>query len=260
MNSERVISTYANLEKAETGKLREWLDVQGIKAVIFDLDDTLLDTFTWERTHEHQYLEYMHQRLPYIPQDELIASFRDAHHSAFLTDSVHSDRWNTVISTLGTKYGEEAGREFTLALPILWHMYEDVPALLPRARSVLDQFRDAVGKLGLVTHAEEEYTYQKLDARDIRKYFDVVQIVDARGRKTSKDWKAAIDALSVRPEEVLVIGDNVVGDIRAATEVGVKHTVVLPSPWEVYAQGEIPAQTIRAKNISDVIPQLLASR
>ena len=257
MAIEQLRHEYRTTEQSEAGKLRTWLDVHGVKAVIFDLDDTLIDMFAWEQIHEREFLGYVGQRLPEISPAELKDSFDRANHEAYVTHSVHRDRWYEVLRKLSAQYGEDSGRTFTMALPILMHVYEDVPPMLPGARATIDMFRTAVEKLGLVTHAEEVFTNLKLDTHNIRSYFDVIQIADAHGKKTSNDWQAAVDALGVKPEETLVIGDNVVGDIQAAHKIGVKYTVVLPSPWENYTQGHVPDQTIRAKNISDVIPQII---
>lgn len=251
------IQNVSGKEQSETASLKEWLQGHGVKAVLFDLDDTLLDTCTWERGHERIYLSYVGQKLSEIAPDEFEASFHKAHRAAYLTNSVHSDRWRAIVSTLFDQYGPQAGRVFEDALPILMHIYEDSPPLFPGSQYTLSVFRNASDKVGLVTHAEEAYTYQKLKIHGLLSYFDVVQIADARKYKSKSDWKRAIDALEVRPEEVLVIGDNIKGDIQAAREVGVKYTVALPSSWSVYAEGEIPDGTIQAKNIADVIPKLL---
>ena len=175
--------------------------VHGVKAVIFDLDDTLIDMFAWEQIHEREFLGYVGQRLPEISPAELKDSFDRANHEAYVTHSVHRDRWYEVFRKLSAQYGEDSGRTFTMALPILMHVYEDVPPMLPGARATIDMFRTAVEKLGLVTHAEEVFTNLKLDTHNIRSYFDVIQIADAHGKKTSNDWQAAVDALGVKPRK-----------------------------------------------------------
>lgn len=247
-------------EKAESSPLEGWLDAHGIKAVLFDLDDTLLDTFAWEMAHEDQYLNEVNHRLPAISLDVLTPMFRTAHTEGMKKHSVHRDRFTATVDYISESQGEEVGKAFKAALPVLFHIYEGAPELLPGALDVLDQFTKTGRKLGLVTHAEADFTHQKLSMRNLRSYFDVVRVADARGAKTLEDWKAAIEVLGIKPEEALVIGDNISGDILAAKKAGVTYTAVLPSPWDIHREGHIPEGAIQAITIAEVIPTLLHTR
>lgn len=254
-----IMPCIVSIERPETAPLTDWLQSHGIRAVLFDLDDTLLDTSTFVRAHEKEYIDYCSQMLPHISREDLAESYRVADVEAYGTDSVHRSRWDTIVRSLGKKYGDTASNVFSDGQPILMRMYDEMPDVFPGARETLDAFRFAAVKIGVVTHADEDIANKKLDLLDLRNYFHVVQIADAKGSKTSNDWKAAIDALGVRPEETLVVGDNIVGDIQAAMNAGVKYAVALPSPWQLFDQKDIPKETLRANTIRDVIPVLLST-
>lgn len=240
--------------------LSEWLRSNGIKAVLFDLDDTLLDTSTFIRAHEREYVSVCSQFIPHISLDELATSYREADREAYKTDSVYRSRWDTITRLLGDTYGESTRWVFENAKPILLQMYDVLPDLFPGALATLEAFRDASVKMGVVTHAEESVVYEKLNKTNIREYFSVVRVVDAKKKgKSPDDWLGAIEELGVLPEEVLVVGDNIIGDIQAAKDAGVIITVALPSPWEVYASPIEPLDVLHADRIEDVIPVLLAS-
>ena len=244
-------------EHAEVPKLKDWLQSHGIQAVLFDLDDTIIDTYTHERDAETRFVEHVVTLLPSLDTQELAQSFTTIHAAAFQTHSVSRERWDAVIAHLVETYGVATIPAFYAAKKELDHIYDTAPELLPGAMDTLVAFRGAVRKMGVVTHADPAWTDVKLDTRGLRTYFDSVTVADTHGSKGPEDWRRGIASLGVKPEHILVIGDNIIGDIQAAQKVGVKYTVVLPSPYEIYANGEIPDTAIRAQAIADVIPTLL---
>lgn len=251
------ISPYRAQETAEVSRLAEWFDKHGIKAVLFDLDDTILDTYALHKEKEDAYLAYVASRLPQIPKEAIAGKLQALDREAFGSHSVSRERLHAVVAHLAEAYGLESASIFYDGKPIIMSTYETAPEFLPGAMITLQTFRQAAEKLGVVTHADEAWTNLKLDQRDIRKYFDTVMTADPFKYKGPEDWKRAIDALGVRPEHVLVIGDNLNGDVRAAQSVGVKYAVWIPSPWTIYNEGEVPEDVIRANQLSSVIPTLL---
>ena len=120
---------------------------------------------------------------------------------------------------------------------------------------MLKVFRESRIKMVLVTHANVEWTNFKLDRSGLWEYFETVIIVDENGHKKSEDWKRGMDAVGVRPENCLVVGDSLGGDIRPGDELGAR-TVWLPSPWSVYRQGEVPERTVVIDEIFDLLTAL----
>ncbi len=246
-------------EEVGASALREWLDTHGIKAVLFDLDDTLLNTHKKHRELQAQFIASVAQANPELDPKELSDTFNSLSDHVYATHSVHRERWNAVVSLMAEKYGARVTPALYEAKDILYRVYDEPAELMPGAVETLEQFHQAAAHLGVVTHADEAWTAVKLDGHNIRKYFDTVTLADPWGYKGPEDWKRAIDTLGVRPEDVLVIGDNLTGDILAARSAGVAHTVWLPSPWDLYRNGGIPDDVIRADAIADVIPALFAS-
>lgn len=237
--------------------LCEWLGSRGVKAVLFDLDDTLLDSHALYSGKISEFKSFLHASVPDVSPDELDRVVDEADMTVFGTHSVSNERWGGLVTLVCAKYGlpPEIYRE---GVRILLSIYEHSPKLFPHALETLQLFRQNAMKLGLVTHANREYTDLKIRESGIGDMFDHVEIADEWGNKNFRHWQNAISALGLQPQEVLVIGDNIRGDMRAAREAGVVHLVHLPSPWEPYQSGDVPKGVIEADAIHTVIDTLVA--
>lgn len=245
-------------ENERVRPLREWLEGHGIKAVLFDFDDTLVDTQGLQDAQMQRAKAYIMDRLPHIDSKKLDEAVEKADHDAYISHSVSLERYIAMGRYIGEAFPTENPEPFQTAMGNMLASYGMTPQFLPGAKETVMTFREAIPKLGLVTHANKEWTAIKLKSRGLDTVFDHVEIVDEYGAKTAQSWRNAIDRLGVKPEEVLVIGDNITGDIQAARGAGVRYTVLLPSPWKEYASGTAPADTMKAERIADVIPTLLA--
>ncbi len=237
--------------------LKEWLGSRGIKAVLFDLDDTLLDSHALYSGKISEFKAFLHASVPDVSPEELDRAVDEADMTVFGTHSVSNERWGGLVTLVCAKYRlpPETYRE---GLGILLSIYEQSPGLFPKALETLQFFRQSTARLGLVTHANREYTELKLRETGLGEMFDHVEIADEWGNKNSGHWQKAIATLGVQPQEVLVIGDSIQGDMRAAREAGVVHLVHLPSPWEPYQRGDMPEGVIEASGIHTVIDTLIA--
>lgn len=250
----------AHVESEETSLLLgEWLRSHGIQAVLFDFDDTLLATSAFVEQHKTAYKDYLADRLPRYDRTVIEEAVEKADLDVYATHSVGKTRWDGIVALLRQSFPDADPAIFSDGAPILQSIFVSTPKLHPGAKETVELFRDSVPKLGLVTHADRDWTNLKLKRAGLETTFDHVEVVDQYKYKEAADWKAAIDALGVAPSEALVIGDSVAGDIRASREAGVRYIVALPSPWEMYRRGDLPDGVIRAPSIDAVIDTLLAS-
>lgn len=246
----------SEFEKYSVDALHEWLTENGIQAVLFDFDDTLLDTNTYINEHKARYVDYISDRLPEIPHENIRRELDAADYDVFSTHSVSKGRWDGAIRLMIEKFPGVDPAIFTDGAPHLHAMYVSAPQLIPGAKDTVMNFRRAIHKIGLVTHADYGWTMLKLKRTGLEGVFDHVEVVDQCRNKEAGDWVRAAEALGVSPDQVLVIGDSVKGDMEAAHRAGVVHLVSLPSPWEKYREGDLPEGAIPAANISSVISTL----
>ena len=185
-------------------------------------------------------LEIITWKEPDFSREEIYQLFREINNQAFEDFSVSPKRWEAVAEQMAVQMGVD--REiFCQELPVLMEIYQTAPEFLEGAEEALAMFKLTGLPMGLVTHAGEARTRIKVDQRGLGVYFDRIKIVSEDKFKSPEDWLKAINDFGMAPENTLVLGDNLVGDIRAAHSVGVRHLVYFPGNWIVYNYGEIPA-------------------
>ena len=239
-------------------KLKGWLVFRDIKVVLWDLDDTILDTVRVFVDQTKLYTDYVCSQLPELSKKKVHQAFVEANDEAYHALSVSPKRWELVIETVADRLSLD--REILFGgLPIILRVYETAPEFLDGAEEALRAFRKTDLPMGVVTHASEEWTQKKFAKRGLDAYFDQTMTVSEEKFKSSDDWLEAIRRFGVGPEDVLVLGDNLSGDIRAVHSIGVRHIVYFPSEWSIYSSGEIPEGVISVDGgVKDLVKTLIS--
>ncbi len=246
-------------QQERQGRLREWMVENGVKAVLFDLDDTLLSTSPLIRELEDRYVTYVVSQQPTLSPHEVLDTLRREDTAVFMSHSVSKARWSALAHRLGHVYGPETDDAFHKGLAIFMSLYSTVPRMLPGAQDTVQTFRCAADRMGVVTHADEYWTGLKLHKTGLSTFFDQVYVVPDDDHKNEEHWGKAIKQLGVKPHEVLVIGDSISGDITAAARAGVKHLILVPSQWSPYGAGVVPEGVISVSGIDRVVDTLIGT-
>lgn len=188
-------------------------DLDQLKMVIFDLDDTLFDC---------------HRQCVHAAHNEAAQAMKEAGLSADVTDIAEARKAfrgkypkarleDMVCASLGYEASEaiaEAGEKaFFQRDP---GALTSFPATIP----LLKLLRDKGLKLGLVTRGDEKTQQSKIDSLQLRSYFDTISVVDLGSPKST-----ALKNMSreFAPEETLVVGDNIRDEIKDARDLGMPH-------------------------------------
>lgn len=239
--------------------LESWLRFRDIKLVLWDLDDTILNTVVEFTGQMDKYIDSINSQLPQHSKDDLWQLLRKTNNEAYKTSAVSPKRWIEVAKNMAKSLNVDED-VLNKGLPILMEIYETAPEFLEGSEDALKTFKKMGLPMGLVTHATEEWTKIKIEERGLQKYFDEIHIVNETKFKEAEDWKKAIDSFGVDPKNVLVLGDNLTGDICAVHSIGVGKIVYFPGLWSVYSSGEIPQGTIVIeKGIKALIDTLISS-
>ncbi|MBL7078133.1 HAD family hydrolase [Candidatus Shapirobacteria bacterium] len=241
------------MSKTLITRTKKWLKQRGIEWVIWDLDDTLLETYELFVAKIDKFYKSVCGRLPSgLSQEDfrkiiykIIARVRKRR-------SVNPIFWQDVIEQLANKYPDVEPNVFSDNLSVLLEVYQEASALVPNALEVLKIFRKTKIKMAVLTHASQEWTDIKLKTHGLSKFFKDVFTASIDDFKGTKHWQEAIASLGVDPKKVLVVGDSVEGDIRAARKAGVKHLVYVGSSWDLHARGEMPERVIEVENLEGI--------
>jgi putative hydrolase of the HAD superfamily len=195
-----------------------------IKAVIFDLDNTLLD-----RTHTFK---------------SFAASFLDHYFS-------HLDAHEQLLALIieldqdGYKDKRELFRELLEQLP--WEAKPEHQELMEyysvhyvQNAVLFDQALDVIHhtkskyKIGLITNGRTEIQYGKIDRLGLREHFDFIIVSEEAGVKKPdrRIFEAAWTELKLKPEQCIYVGDHPVNDIEGASLAGLSTIwVQVNQPW-----------------------------
>lgn len=204
-----------------------------IKAVLFDLDGTLLDRdASLENFVELQYFR-LRKQLGHIN--------KDLYKERFIELDCHGYVWkDQVYQQLIQEFGikditweellEDYKQNFKsscIAFPYLKEMLKDLSA-----RSV---------KLGMITNGYGQFQLDNIVALDIYHYFQSVLISEWEGMKKPNQsiFQKSLRELNVQPYEAVYVGDHPINDMDGANQVGMRTIWIKNGEQDVKADYKI---------------------
>ncbi len=187
------------------------------KAIIFDLDNTLIDFMKMKREACKAAVKAMIKKGLKLP-------FKQAYKiliKTYFKVGIESDK-------AFEKFLEEQGfkDEKILAAGIQAYLEEKRKFLkpYPKVKQTLGKLKKQGLKLAIVTDAPKLKAYQRIISLGIDNYFNFVIGKEDTGKvKASLEpLKLALKKLVLKPEEVILVGDSIERDIKPAKKLGIK--------------------------------------
>ncbi|MCA9900434.1 MAG: HAD family hydrolase [Anaerolineales bacterium] len=230
-----------------------------ISAVLFDLDDTLID---WSGVQvnmaeiETRHLQNVHRFL--TSQGHLLPPFADFwgkfRETLIYAWAEAKKDWSGVsfVKEMQTFLLDCGLDEAQLDLDTVLHVYDwqTVPGVEPFSDTlpVLEKLKTAGYKIGLITNAMQPMWMRDIELRA----YGILDYLDAR--LTSGDvgfmkphpfiyWRA-LELLDVQPEEAIFVGDRPANDIAGANEAGLTSVLMSPPHLNRELNGVRPNFTI----------------
>ena len=99
--------------------------------------------------------------------------------------------------------------------------------LFPETLDTLKKLKSLELKLGIISNFDSRI-YPVLESLDIRDFFDAVIISSEVGyaKPSPQIFRAAVQALAVPADEILMVGDSLDDDVDAAARCGLKAILV----------------------------------
>jgi putative hydrolase of the HAD superfamily len=187
-----------------------------IAAVLFDLDETLLD-----RTNALiAFLADQHARFAGRLGDAPFAVWRDRFLALDARGHVHK---SAVYPAILAEFGGDADLGSALLADYLENCCRHARGF-PGMAETLTALRGRGLKLGIVTNGETAFQTRHIDALGLAALVDAVLISESEGlrKPDAALFRRAAERLGARPEDCLFVGDNPVADILGAHAAGMR--------------------------------------
>ncbi|MBX9974094.1 HAD family hydrolase [Cytobacillus firmus] len=187
-----------------------------IKAVIFDLDGTLLNRDESVKMFIQKQYERLIKLVGHIPKERYVRRFIELDNRGYdWKDKVYQQLVNEFDITNITS--EELLQDYISQFKI--HCIS-----FPNLISMLEELRANKLVLGLITNGKGQFQMDNITALGIRDYFQTILVSEWEGVKKPDPqiFKRALDQLNVLPYESIFVGDHPDNDIKAAQNVGMK--------------------------------------
>ena len=187
-----------------------------IKAVLFDLDGTLLNRDESVKVFITRQYERLIDFLGHIPKSEYVARFIELDKRGY----VWKDK---VYEQLVNQY-KIVGITREALLQDYMNGFKDNCIPFPNLVSTLEELRRNNLLLGMITNGRGQFQMDNIEALGIKKYFDAILVSEWEGVKKPDPqiFKRALEQMNVLPHECVFVGDHPDNDVKAAQNVGMK--------------------------------------
>jgi len=189
-----------------------------IQAIIFDLDNTLLDFIKMKQFAVKAAITAMNEAGLNVDEEKAYQEILDLYvQKGWENQQVFDDYLNQTIGAVSNKI---------LAAGIVAYRRAREATLLvyPNVNKTLIELTKMGIKLAVVSDAPSREAWMRLYYLNLHHVFDPVLTYDDTGvRKPSpKPFQMALDYLKLKPEEALMIGDWPERDVVGAKQIGIK--------------------------------------
>ncbi|MBI4010529.1 MAG: HAD-IA family hydrolase [Candidatus Aenigmarchaeota archaeon] len=205
------------------------LGVVMIKAVLFDLDNTLIDFMKMKKRATDAAIAAMIKAgLKISKKDgrELLDKLFRKHGLEY--QQIFNEFLTEILGYVDLKILAGAVVAYRSVKGDLLQSYANV-------KPVLKKLKKKGYKLGIVTDAPKFQAWTRLYEMKLEKYFDIVVTLDDSGslKHTGLPFERAIDMLGIKPNEILMVGDWISRDIIPANKQGMKTVLAKYGQWKI---------------------------
>ncbi|MFP7298669.1 HAD family hydrolase [Neobacillus niacini] len=204
-----------------------------IKAVLFDLDGTLLDRDASVKRFIHSQYSRLNRMVGHVPREEYVARFIDLDQRGYVwKDKVYQQLIKEFHIT-GLTW-EELLQDY---LTDFKYHCEPFPNLVP----MLEELKSRNLWLGMITNGRGQFQMDNIEALGIKKYFDCILVSEWEGIKKPypEIFTRALMKLNVSPEQSIFVGDHPENDVIAAQNAGMIGVWKKDLQWQIEVEFKV---------------------
>ncbi|WP_067724966.1 HAD family hydrolase [Oceanobacillus damuensis] len=197
-----------------------------IKAVVFDLDGTLLNRDVSVKAFIEKQYHRLNKWLNHIPKDKYITRFVELDNRGYV--------WKDKVYQQLVDDFDITGLTWDELLQDYISQFKDSCVSFPNLISMLEELNNNNIILGIITNGKGQFQMDNIRALGIEKYFKTILISEWEGTKKPEPqiFLKALNKLNVLPSESIFVGDHPEKDIKAAQNVGMKGVWKRDYQWD----------------------------
>ena len=183
---------------------------RGVKGIVFDLDDTLMNQKKWIMDRMKILWETSRTRLPGMEEFILKAlTVLEEGNRARLFDALDEH------FSFGSELKNSLINGYRKIIP-------DESPLYPESLDVLQELRLRNYRTGLITDNPPVSQVQKIEACGLREFFEVIYLTREHGEEkpSAAAFRGIAEKMGIDPGELVMVGDNLYRDIKGALDAG----------------------------------------
>jgi putative hydrolase of the HAD superfamily len=197
-----------------------------IKAVIFDLDGTLLNRDESVKKFIDKQYERLNKWVGHIPKEKYTTRFIELENRGYVwKDKVYQQLVDELDIT-GITWGG--------LLQDYISQFKNSCVPFPNLLSMLEELRSNNLILGMITNGHGDFQKWSIHSLGIGSYFDKILISELEGIKKPDPqiFKRALEQLNVSSNESIFVGDHPENDVKAARNIGMKGIWKKDFQWD----------------------------
>lgn len=187
-----------------------------IEAVIFDIDNTLLDFMKMKRAAVDAAVDAMIDAGLKIPKDEMIEKIFQVYWQEGIEDQ------NIFDKVLLKEFGEIDYKILAAGIVGYRKAKEANMTLYPHVRMTLTELLKMGIRLGVVSDAPRLPVWLRIVSLGLHHYFEKIVTFDDTGKRkpAPEPFLKIMDLMNLKPENTMMIGDWAERDIKGAKNLG----------------------------------------
>ena len=215
-----------------------------IKAVVFDLDDTLISEKDYIRSGFKVVSRDVSNRYS-LNEDEVF------NRMIKLFEESSKEVFNRLLNSFSIQYSKEE----ILRLIRVYREHTPDIKFFDDVIPTISELKSKGYKLGLITDGYKESQNKKIEVLKCKEIFDEIIVTDEIGREFwkphEKSYRLMAERLDIKFSEMIYIGDNVTKDFVTANKLGIK-TIYIDRENAIYNDLDVPEDFLAKFRIKEM--------
>ncbi|MBP8717508.1 MAG: HAD family hydrolase [Candidatus Caldatribacteriota bacterium] len=226
-----------------------------IRTIIFDLDDTLIQTSKIYHQARDEFARIMSSLG--FPREEVLEKLDEIDIKHIQEQGFAKERYPLSLIKTYHYYCECSGEKIDLQTEkeiaaIGWKVFQQIPEQVEGADLVLNNLKGRY-LLILATLGDPEIQHQKIRYSGLQSYFSAIYVLNY---KTAEEYLQIIKQHNLKKEKTWIIGNSIRSDLNPGLELGL-NCILIPAPtWKFEEEKPISNHYLQLKSLVEVLNYL----